>query len=304
MSNLRLRQLKSAAGIFDLEDRFARERGIHGRHPRPIGKVKYWLVGRVVDGGSEAFVPPIQLLTVRNPSGYDIFFDRVHQQSSAMSRLDLAPGSYLLRIEAQFYQTRQFTVTLPLSDSPHSIDLEPDYRYPFPPASLTNVGSPTLLRGTIHGADGEGLENVAIAVTGSSNDYLTDRTGQWVLIFAEDQASTDVTVRFTMPDASIVDVPSVAIVQGQASSLTQAGLLGRVVNGAGVGIAGVSVQVTGHAGETLTADDGSWSFYFGLNQPDELVDVSARLPDGQISTVQNVQVRFRSVEQGPIFSFQ
>jgi hypothetical protein len=304
MRNLRLRQLRSAAGIFDLEDRFARERGVHGTHPRPIGKVKYWLVGRVVDGTREAFATPIQLLTVRNPSGYDLFFDRVHQRTSAISRLDLTPGTYLLRIETQFYQTREFTVTLPLSDSPHSIDLEPDYRYPFPPASMSNIGSPTLLRGTVYGADGEGLENVAIAAIGGSNDYVTDVTGQWVLVFPEDQTTGDVELRFTLPDASIVDVPSVTVVQGQASSLIQAGLRGRVVDGAGLGIARASVQVAGHAGETLTTDDGIWWFYFGLNQPDELVSVSAGLPDGRTLTEQNVQVRFRSVEQGPFFSFQ
>ena len=244
------------------------------------------------------------MLTVRNPSGYDLFFDRVTQEESAITRMDLGQGTYVLKIEAQFYQNREFEIMLPLSDAAHSIDLEPDYTYPFPAATLSHVGRPALLRGTVHAADGSGLEDVTVEVTGGSNDYLTDKTGQWVLIFPEDQTSGEVAVRFTFPDDSIVNVPAVAIVEGQESSLTQAGLRGWVVNGAGVGIAGVVVQAAGHAGETVSADDGSWSFYFDLNQTDELVSVTATLSDGQMETQHNVQVRFRAIEQGPNFLFQ
>lgn len=303
MASVRLAQLTPASAIFDLEDRFARDRGVRGKHPRPIGTRKYSIVGRVIGGVRTDFEPPVRLVTVRNPSGYDLFFDHVKQGELASSRMDFEDGTYVLRIEAQFYQHSEHEIPMPQSDAEHSIDLEPSYAYPFPIASLPHGGSPTLLRGTLHATDGSGVGGVNIQVAGSSNTYLTDETGQWVLIFDEGAASGDVTVTVTWPDSTTVDVPAVPIVGGQERSLAQAGLRGWVKTVAGPAIAGARVRVDGHSGETMSAHDGSWFYYFGLNQDSDVVSVTAQLPDGSALSQTNVQVQPRAMVVVPSFKF-
>ncbi len=303
MALVRLTQLTPACSIFDLEDRFARERGVRGKHPRPIGAIRYWLVGRIVGSVRTDFEVPYQLLTVRNPSGYDLFFDRVKQEGSAASRMAFEEGTYVLKIEAQFYQDREHEIPIPQCEAAHSIDLEPSYQYPFPVATLSYGGGPTLLRGTVHATDGSGVEGVIIEVSGSSNTYLTDETGQWVLIFAEDQPSGDVTVTFTWPDGTVENVANVPIEEGQERALAQAGLRGWVMTEAGVGIPGASVRVGGYPGETVSAHDGSWFYYFGLNQGSDVVSVTAQLPDGPALTQTNVQVQPRAMVVVPSFRF-
>ena len=303
MANLTLKQLTPACTIFDLEDRFARERGVRGKHPRPFGDISYWLVGQIVGGVRNDFEVPVQLITVRNPSGYDLFFDRVTQKGAASTRMQFEEGTYVVKINAQFYQVREHEIPMPQCNAAHSIELEPSYAYPFPTASLSHGGGPTLLRGTLHATDGAGIEGATIEVSGDSNTYITDATGQWVLVFDEDQSSGDVTVSFTLPDSTIVNVPNVPVSEGQERALAQAGLRGWVLTEAGVGIAGASVQVTGYAGRTQSANDGSWFYYFGLNQGADVVSVTAQLPDGPALTQTNVQVQPRSMVVVPSFRF-
>ena len=303
MAGIRFQQLTPACSVFDLEDRFARERGVRGKHPRPFGSIKYWILGRIVDSVRTDFDVPYLLLTVRSPSGYDLFFDRVKQAETIVSRMVFEAGIYALKIEAQFYQTREYEIPIPQCDAAHSIDLEPGYTYPFPTANLSHGGGATLLRGTVHATDGSGVAGVAIEVSGGSNVYLTDETGQWVLIFVEDQPSGEVTVSFTWPDSTVVDVPAVPIVEGRERSLAQAGLRGWVMTEAGVGIAAATVRVDGYPGETVSAHDGSWFYYFGLNQGADVVNVTAQLPDGATLTQTNVQVQPRAIVVVPNFRF-
>jgi hypothetical protein len=132
---------------------------------------------------------------------------------------------------------------------------------------------------------------------------LTDATGQWVLVFDDDQDTGDVTVRFDRPGEPAVEVPLVPVEKGQVRTLTQAALRGWVLNNAGVSIPDVQITVLGRVQQTTTASDGSWFYYFDINQGAELVSVSASLSDGSLLTQENIQVQARAVVVVPTFKF-
>ncbi|HYH84244.1 MAG TPA: hypothetical protein VEX60_02110, partial [Pyrinomonadaceae bacterium] len=73
-------------------------------------------------------------------------------------------------------------------------------------------------------------------------------------------------------------------------------------NAGGV-IPGATVQVQGRPGSTSVAADGSWFYYFGLNQGAAAVQVTATLPDGRSQTKTNQQVRPRATAVVPTFRF-
>ena len=295
--------MQSVNAIFDVEDRYARERGIRGIHPRPIGGVRYFLMGEVNGGVRSFYSRPSELLTVRTPGGYQLFFDQLRYTDAQAYRMEIEAGTYIIRIESEFYQVSERELDLPESATPLAIDLEPGYLYPFPQSTLPNVASPTLLRGTLHAVAGDGVEDVSIEVIGKSNRYLTDATGQWVLVFNDAQDTEDVTVRFEPSAGPIEEVGLVPVEKGQMRTLTQAGLRGWVQNNAGVAIPKVRVTVSGRVQEITTASDGSWFYYFDINQGAELVSVSARLPDGSLLTQENIQVQARAMVVVPTFKF-
>jgi hypothetical protein len=76
-----------------------------------------------------------------------------------------------------------------------------------------------------------------------------------------------------------------------------------VLIAAGVGVRGATIRVSGYPGEAMTANDGSWFYYFGLNQPADTVSVVAELPDGRSLTQPNVQVHPRGTVVVSAFRF-
>lgn len=306
MAKIQFQRLTSACAMFDLVDRFARDRAVRGNHPRPLGSIKYFLVGRQINGSRENYDPPRELITVRNPSGYDIFFDKVRLNDNGellVYTLDIEQGNYFIKIESEFYQAVEIEDSLPNSVAPIQVDLEPGFNYGFPSSTIANSGGPTLLRGTVRAIDGEGVANITVQVPGISNSYVTDGSGQWVLVFPDSQPDGQVTVRFEMPDNTVVQVSAVDIVNGQPRSLPQAGLQGRVIDGDGLGISDTIIEVSGHIGEVTTDHDGRWNYYFGLNQSQDLVSVTATLPSGPDMTHSNIQVLARQLVSVPDFQF-
>lgn len=301
MSPLRRTRLTPAAAIFDPQDRFARERAVRGRHPRPLGALKYWLVARIVNDVRSNFAVPIELVTVRNPSGYDVCFGRCKQHGAAATRCSFEPGTYVLGITAQFYQAREYLIDLPVSQRAQLIDLEPAYNYPFPTASARHEGRTTLLRGTVHALDGQGVRGVMVEIAGGSNSYMTAADGQWVLMIGQVPPDERVTVDFKFADGTRIAAPAVEVAAGEERSLVQASLRGWVMTNAGNGIERARVSVSGHPGATFTAADGSWFYYFGLAQGAEAVDVIAQLPGGAALTQSNVQVQPRALVVVPSF---
>jgi hypothetical protein len=217
---LERRQLK-ATQVFDLEDAFARARRVRGLHPRPFGEIRFYNVARIADGGTpEYWSQPLALRTVLNPSGYHLFFNDYLLADGSKRANFLTEGDYLIRIEAQYYQPVERSVTLPMPDpkQPEFFDLVPGYAYPFPFPVLNGHGL-TLLYGKVQNADGAGLARVVVTVDGEAISYETDQAGQWVLVFPNDWETGSVTLRFMLPDGSSQTLADVLVNQGEINSV-------------------------------------------------------------------------------------
>lgn len=293
------RRRLAATLIFDLEDVYARERAVRGLHPRPIGPLRFRLVGEVVAAVRQDFDEPLEMLVTTNPSDYHLFYGEVRLADGQRRRIELAAGTYVVAIESDFYQgAEREDIEVPQLHpvpGPYRFDLEPGYAYPFPQEHVALeapprvVDGPTLLRGTLHRTDGRGIAGATVEVTGQSNVYRTDASGSWVLVFPDTQPAGNVTVRFQLPGSPPEDVVNVAVEPGRERSLNQAALRGAVTRD-GAPAAGARVRVVGRPGESPTAGDGGWSYHFEINQGAAVVDVEASLDGGPPLTVPNVVV--------------
>lgn len=306
------RRRLAATLVFDLEDVYSRERAVRGPHPRPIGSLRFRLVGEVIAGVRQDFDEPRDLLTSANPSGYHLFFGAVRLGKGQWRRIDLAAGIYVVAVESDFYQLaeREDIVVPQLhpAPGPYRFDLQPGYAYPFPRERVALktpprvVDGPTLLRGALHSTAGLGVAGATVEVTGESNLYRTDDTGRWVLVFPDTQLSGNVTVRFHLPGHSPEDVVGVPVEPGRERSLQQTALRGFVTQG-GAPANGARVRVVGRPGETRTTSDGGWSYYFPLNEGASMVDVEALLDGGPVLANPNVKIQPRSTVVVETFRF-
>lgn len=296
---------RTALAVFDAEDRFARGRGTRGPRPRPFEPVRFVATAEMVGGVRQDFARPLELVTTRSPSGFHLFFGETRGDGGPTVRGELAAGTYAVRAEGRFYQrVEREDVVLPTPAGAYFYDLPPSYAYPLPrEGTLTGGRGLTLLRGTLHGADGRGLAGARVEVVGVTEPYLTDETGQWVLIFPDATASGPVTVRVTYADGSSEDVLNVPVVRGAEAGLAQTSLRGWVLTQAGGVAPGARVEVVGRAGAARAGADGGWFYFFGVNEGAGPVDVRATLPGGQSLTESNVQVQPRATVVVPTFRF-
>jgi hypothetical protein len=339
MARVLERQTLSATLILNLEDAFVRQRLGAAVRRRPLEPLRFSLVERVVGGVTDRLTPPRDLVVTRNASGYHLFFGRERLRDGSTTMLDMSDGSYTIEITSpsRFYQTVRRTFAVPMpnpniieANSPdpvqrnpmlgYSVDLEPGHAYPFPdsfPVQPTAVAGLcadipagnglTLLRGSLHDIDGTGIAAARLQVTGASNQFETGETGEWVLWFADTHPSGPVTVTVTLPpeppfSSATVSVPGVCVVRGRETSLHETSLRGWVRR-AGVGVGGAEVRVSGRAARSRSIADGGWRYYFGLDQLDEIVDVTAVLPSGEALTRQGVAVKRRGTTVVPAFTF-
>jgi hypothetical protein len=294
----------SAVAVLDLVDRYARDRRVWGRRPRPLGPVTVDLVADVAGGVRVPRVPPVRLLLTRNPSGYELFFGAAVGPAGTEARLDLA-GTHVLRVRSPRYQAAEVTVGLPAPRTAVELALEPGYDYPFSQVSTITGGGQTLLRGTVHRMDGKSVAGTEVevpAVPAVTNVYRTDDTGRWVLIFPDSHASGPVTVRLTGPDGVVRQVPDVLVERGREHSLGDTAVDGWVFR-AGAPVAGAVVRVAGQPGQAVTGNDGSWRYYFDPNQQAVTVAVSPTLPDGRTLPSTAVPLRRRETVAVPPFRF-
>jgi hypothetical protein len=222
--------------VFDLEDRFARNQGVRGLHPRPIEPIRFYLVSQTPGNGGlqRKFEPPWEMQMTRNPSGYHLFFDTVKLPNGALRQAQLATGELQVRLQSPVYLTQEITVTLPYNPAPYraiTLDLLPSYLYPFP-----QYGS-TLLNGYVQHADPKQNEGVAVsAVVPVIDDdqpgneqvtFITDAAGQWVLTFPNNTAFPTngaqahrlaIQVHFTQPNGNQKIEPA-TIEQGKITYL-------------------------------------------------------------------------------------
>ncbi|MBS1789178.1 MAG: carboxypeptidase regulatory-like domain-containing protein [Acidobacteria bacterium] len=295
--------------IFNLEDSYARSRRVRGKHPRPLGSLKFYLVGQVVNGGQRNFAAPLEMIMTNNNSGYHLFFGQV-KWPDRFARHALKEGRrYVVRVESSFYQViERADIDWPMKQpvEPYFFDLAPGYDYPFPTeGTLGGAVGQTLLRGALLSSGGEGIAGGTVRVQNKSNVYSTDRTGKWVLVFPDGQASGNVTVDVALSNPpSQFQVTDVHIERGLTRGLMQTALQGRVMTAAGVGIGGATIEVSNQQGQARTRSDGRWFYYFPLNQPAATVSVTARLPDGRTKTQPNVKVQPQETsKEAVVFQF-
>ncbi len=329
------RQFRSVTVVLDAEDAYARELGTHGSHPRPIGQVRFSVIGRMVAGARQPFDEPLELVSVHNPGGYELFFDTVRRVDGRHQQMDFADGTYLLRVDTpdtRFYQHLERTdLVLPMRrGTSFSLDLLPGYGYPFPaPGTFRNGFGAGLIRGSFVNSAGEGIEEATVSLTPQPQiqvpgappttrpwlfgQYLIDSTGQFALVVPDAQeypapqpglpAGNTVDVRFTNGGVptTVLNVP---FVNGAETTLQQTALRGTVLR-RGLGIANARVRVQG---EPTDAIDGTWVYYFALNRPglppaSVPLNVIATLPGGSALTIPAFPVQPRSTSFVPAFRF-
>jgi hypothetical protein len=227
-----------------LIDGWARDQGLWGPAPLPLGRTSYFLFAAVDAAGNEREFPhPTRLIVTRNASGYDLFFGHVCPPDKIRRRGWLPDGTYRLRVESDYYQRfeQQVDVSTPKGTQrlavPHEWVLQPGYAYPFgeslplgkaqvgpgPCTAATFPGARgiTLLRGVERDAQGKGIADAKVEAVGLPNvSYQTGANGQWVLVFPRGQRTGPVTIRVLRADGSLLrELANVCVVRGREASV-------------------------------------------------------------------------------------
>lgn len=214
-----IRKRKPVTG-YRVVDSFAKQSGMLGEEPKPIGDVAFNVVGQWDGQVHRPFPVPRKMNVYPNPSGYFVFDGTVQptrgksrkDKNSTTARLRLASGVYSVHLTARYYQ-EQFLGTpeapletrlkIPPGDKSvlRSVFLKPNHTYPFPPSGPHQIG-PTLLRGGIQAEDPARARVQASAPIQFrpdeekpddpqsedlqwKEDYSTDPTGEWVFVIPD-----------------------------------------------------------------------------------------------------------------------
>ena len=305
--------------VFDLVDRHARDRGIVGPNPRVRGRVRYRIVATEANHVRTGLPEPLNMVTVRNTAGYDLWFGLVTGREGVVRRYRPdPPPAIVVEIAAERYQRVETVIaSLPRPDTPQRFALEPGWAYEFPTAtSLPGSTGPTLLRGTLRNPDGTGIASATVRVNpppahqpAPNPVYTTDATGNWVLPFADDVTTTAAAPVEILPTGGpLVVVPEVTITRGDTSALRQASLAGGTRRATGAAVPGVTVTTDVAPGiSTLTDAEGRWELWLPIEQflptagPQPAV-VTATPPQGA-ALVLDSQVRPRATTRVDPFVF-
>ena len=297
--------------ILDMVDSFAAMRGIYGKIPRPIGKVRPFLVARTdpATQAPAALKEPVEMQVTPNGSGFLLFFGNIITPEGLVQRIGIEGWPWTIRINGEFYQTKDLTPKASeAGGTPVRIDLLPGPAYPFPDDPTGQAA--VLLRGTLRNADGSGFAGVTVEALDSKNNALpgalsatTGADGQWVLALPGLPKGGTVNVRFTLADkTTLPDETRVAVLAGRDNNLKQTALRGQVRQG-NKGVSSAAVSVDKPALRTVTDADGNWLLFFGMGQKKQDVEVVATLPDQSATKSATVTLQPRDTAVVPSFDF-
>jgi hypothetical protein len=304
--------------ILDVADVFARDRGMNGPRPAPLGKVQLFLIAQT-DPVTQTLAPlakPLEMKVVPNGSGFLLFFGKVFTPDGSVRSVAPDRWPWTIRAVDVYYQDLDLTPdAVPESfgapvagagaTAPIRFDLLPGPAYPFPedpPAQAV-----VLLRGTLRNPDGSGLAGVQVTALDANNQprpnpSVTAADGQWVITLPQLPAEGLASIRFTDSDGNVTDVTGVRVVAGRDNNLAQTALRGQV-RLARRGIEGAVIGVNTMSATTLTNSDGNWFLYFSISQASGSVRVTATLPDQGASKAVTAMLQPRATVVVPAFEF-
>jgi hypothetical protein len=210
-----------AIRIFDVVDRFARDRGVRGSRPRPLSEVRFNLLARTVGGVRHEYDPGSTLVVRQTESGHHVFFGQVAVMSAASpygssgtAMTIPATGTLEVLLDSELYApSMRLEVPVPEGRRPYPVLLEPGLAYPFPcvvtpppPGALDQPGGPpwvhgpTLLRGVVRDSTGRGIPEASVSAEGGARRTVTDDNGSWVLDLPEGHESRPLAVTVALRD--------------------------------------------------------------------------------------------------------
>jgi len=151
-------------------------------------------------GKVKVSIPILNLEAIENPGGYYNF-------------LNLAPDTYNVHIESDYYLDKKTDVVIPLAGYVKIFELQPDTLYPFPSWA-------TLLRGMVSDAAGNPVTGAEIKWTAGGLHSVTSAKGEFVLYFPVAQGNASISIMVTPQGLPAKTVNNVEIKKCQTSSLT------------------------------------------------------------------------------------
>ncbi|HEY9537702.1 MAG TPA: hypothetical protein VIS03_08915 [Kiloniellaceae bacterium] len=189
------RRLAPQRLILDPMDALVLRRGFL-RQPRPLGQLKTKIVESLAVGEAPGegtpVDPPKELVLIRSPGGYLIFFDKVKDEILGFRTSRLAAGRYTVEVSGRAYQPLRAAVVLadvppPFEDLPDNagaqtavvVALEPSFLHP----TLDRAGG-TQVGGALQAPEPGDFDRITVTIMANGTDlatYAVDRRGQWLL---------------------------------------------------------------------------------------------------------------------------
>jgi hypothetical protein len=297
-----------------------------GNRPRPLVRASYRFTARVEPGGDVALPAPIELVTVVNPAGYELFFDVVRTKAG-LRRSGLPPARYRLRADAPKYQSAEVEALLAGDEGAAGatrIELSPGDAYPL---AVGAPEPPTVVAGALRAADGSGmvfedaagaprrilLIAVQVEVAGQDVEvcapYSLGGDGRWGLLIDAKKVNFDaagkaeVELRARDPAAGdLMTIRHVVIERGKSAALMQTRLEGSVRWSDGAPVAGAVVRAATFPGAVRSRPDGEYALYLPPDL-DPNLDISVTLaatgPAGATAEMTLDHVTTRTIQRVP-----